>query len=285
MRKRLFIAEGVILSVIVFTILAIFIPGKGTNEFVISLLSVSSFLFGIFAAFSISNRHSRFDELKKAFKVGDASMLSVYRLSRVFGKNIQIKVQKLIDKWYSSTFDYLLKDYHMSWRESEELIDYVLNLHPKDDRQKVVYQELISSLEESVKNNKEIDYLIKDRIAKFEWGVLSTLGVIILFCLFYINTNNYFSISVIVLLSTSLVTILLLLKDLNDLYWKEELWVWIPEIEFYEELGLPPYFPSPAIENKRIKTKLIKRLKEYRVAYYPNPYPSMKGKKIKLIKN
>ncbi len=285
MKNRLDITEGVILSIVLFTILGFFVPGKGPSEFVISFLSISSFLFGIFAAFSISDRHSRFDEIRKSFKIWDASMLSVHRLSRVFGKTTQMKVQKLIDKTCNATFDYKLEDYYLCWREGEPLIDYILNLHPKNDRQKIIYEELVSSLEDSSKTNKEIAYLMKDKISRFEWAILSTLGVIILFCLFYINTNTYFSIFIIVLLSASLVTILLLLRDLDDLYWKEEFWVWAPTIEFYDELGLPPYFPAPVIANKRIKRDFIKNLKEYRVAHYPNPYPDMSGKKVKLVKN
>lgn len=43
-------------------------------------------------------------------------------------------------------------------------------------------------------------------------------------------------------------------------------------------MGLLSYYPDPAIKSGRIKPLKGK----VRVAYYPNKYPSMKGKEVKI---
>jgi len=83
MRKRISISEGVIVSFVIFVLAAFFIKGPGPNNQIETLLSVSSFLFSIFVAFSIANNHSRYNQLTMTLKEHDGAMLFLYQISTV----------------------------------------------------------------------------------------------------------------------------------------------------------------------------------------------------------
>tara|TARA_Y100000310_G_C20680025_1_gene815367 strand:+ start:524 stop:1372 length:849 start_codon:yes stop_codon:yes gene_type:complete len=279
MKKRLDLWEGAILSVIIFGLLAYFLPGRGMDDLVLALLSVSSFLFGIFVAFSISDRHSRQKEMRETLKMSDANILNLYQLSKVMNKNIHKKIQKLIDNWLTSTLDYFLKDHHKTDKNFHKLYLYVLNIKPETKKQSLIYGEMISHLTLQTESNKRVRYLAQDKITVAEWTSILILAGIILFSLFYINTNTIFSILLVTLLSTTLVTILLVLRDLDALYWKEQKWIWDPLTSLFKEIDLLPYFPQEVINNGRVK---IKKGLKYRSATYPKPYPDLRGKKVKI---
>jgi hypothetical protein len=279
MKKRLDLHEGIIGAAIIFTLMAIFIPGRGMDEFVLALLSVSSFLFGIFMAFSISDRHSRQKEMRSTLKEGDAYVVNLYKIAKAYDEKTRKKVQQLIDDWVTSTFDYYLSNYHKTFPKFFKLYDYIINLKPQTKKQQTLYEEMVTILQEQVKENKKVRYLVHDRITKAEWISILTLAGIIIFGLFFINTNVFFSIVLVVLLSTTLITIILVLRDLDSLYWKEQKWIWDPMIDTFHEIDRLPYFPQEDIDLKRIKVP--KGLK-YRSAQFPRPYPDLTGKKVKI---
>ena len=282
MKKRLDIHEGIILFGIIFILLGIFVPGKGMSDFMIALLSVSSFLFGIFMAFSIADRHQRLKDIRGLLRRGDASITHMYNLCAVFGKKKQKEFQTLLDRWIIAQLDYYLRDYKRSEPEFFKLYDFLIKLKPKTGVQNEGYETISDSLKELNTRNKVIRYLSRDRMSNAEWGSILLLGGIILFSLFYINANTFGSIALIVLLGIALVILILLLRDLDALYWKEQHWVWDPITDLFRQIDLLPYFPDEVIDRQRIK---IKKGLKYRVAHYPHPYPDTSGKTIEIKKS
>jgi hypothetical protein len=280
MKNRLDIFEGVIFAVIASLVIALFFPGNGLSDSVLTLLSVSTFLFGIFVAFSISDRHARLTEIRSQLREGDASILDIYKSSIAFGKKTQDKIRTLLDDWLIATIDYDLEDFHKANDKLMALYDAVISLKPSNAKQTVIHEKMIDSVREMNKQNKRMRYLVTDRISHSEWGSTLVLSGIILFCLFYINSGTLSSIVLTVLLSVTLTLIVLVLRDLDQLYWKEQRWIWNPLTDLFQQLDLLPYFPSSVIERKRVI--LISGL-SYRIARFPRPYPDMTDKKIEII--
>ncbi|MFC1723092.1 hypothetical protein ACFL0V_03055 [Nanoarchaeota archaeon] len=278
MKKRLDIEEGILLAVVIFAAVAVLVPGVGLTEFFITLLSVSSFLFGIFVAFFISDRHSRIKRIQELLREQDANILNIYKLSGEYGKKEQGKIRKLLDNWVISTVDYYLKDFHKTMPDFLKVYDHCLALK-KNKSRPIIYDQIIYELKDSSKTYKRLTYLLRDKLSVIEWGSITLLSVIMLICLFAINTNTIFSIPIIVLLSISIVAILLVLRDLDQLFWKEHIWIWDPVTQLFQELDLMPYYPDEAIDLKRYKPP--KGMK-YRKAIYTTPYPDMTGKKVEI---
>jgi hypothetical protein len=256
------------------------IPGKGLSDFITILLSVSSFLFGIFVAFSISDRHSRLKELREELKATEAFVVDIYKLSSVFGEKTQKECQRLLDDWVVATIDHYLEDYHKATPQFLKLYEFLISLTPKTKKQEMAYEQLLITAEQMNKSNKKIRYLATDRMSGFEWWTILLLAGIILFCLFYINTNTLVSIIIVVLLSLTLSIFTLILRDLNTLFWKEQTWIWDPLIDLFRDIGMLPYFSEADVKSKRVK---VPKGTIYRSAKFPHPYPDITDKTVEIV--
>ena len=258
---------------------AVFVPIGKFDAGILTLLSVATFLFGILGAFIMQNRHNRLTGLRKYLRSNDGVYYTMYKLSSVFGKQVQKTMQKKIDAYFVMQIDYDLQDIYKVDKEFEEIYDYVLNLRPKGDRQLNAYGELIDMTTSASINRKMIEYLVRNRMLKFKWVVLIGLLAVILISIFTINDGSALMVIVTVLLATSVTIFLLMMHELDSLRWKEQGWIWDPLEQFFIELGVLPYYTQDLAVLRRLKfSKGVKR----RIAYFPNPYPNFKGKKVKI---
>ena len=287
MRKiSIYIKLGI--SFVVSLLLAFFIIGNDTSEFVKIILSVASFLFGILIAFSIANRHARLNAIKESFKKQDAALLSIYFLSKTFGKAIITKTKDKIDKLLISQLDYTLEDISMSAPQKlKELYLFLEKIVPKTEVQRETKDKILDLLKELEEIEKEIDYEIKNRIEMYEWASVYILGGMVLLCLFWINTGTIISVLIVAFLSSALVLLLLVLQELENLNWQEESWALRTSVKLFMELDLVPYLPEQIVIDQRINLKKFAEFKELtkiRIGKFPHPYPDLRGKTIKLIK-
>lgn len=265
---------------IFFISVALFVQGKGLSDEISTLFSVASFLFGIFLGFSISNSHGRFNQICQILRTNDAIILFIYQMSGQFGEKIKKDIQILLDNYLIDQLDYYLFDFKKSHQSFMKLFQYLDKLVIKNEKQKKSYESMVDSLSDSLKNRKTVEALLQQPMFKFEWISILTLLAIILFCIFYINTGSVLSIISSVLLSTSAIILVFVLKDLDNLSWKEQQWIWEPIEDLFCELGLLPYYPIDVLKSKRAK---VKKGEKIRVAIYPNPYPDMTRKKIEIL--
>ena len=280
MRGRIDIGEGSIIAFVFFTFIAIFVRGYGPQPVIVAMLSVATFLFGIFGAFVMQNRHKRLNEIRSVLRRDDALYIDMYKLAGLFGKETQKQMQKHIDDFITATIDYKLIDYSMASKKFLKLQDFILNLKPKTRKQYMAYDELLSIIKQSNEQRREVEYLVRNTMLNFKWFTLIGLLSVILFSIFYINDGSIPSIIITVLLSTASVMLLLLIRDLDSLMWKEQMWIWAPLNQLFEELDLLPYYAEPIIATGRVK---FKKGHKIRVAYYPHPYPDMRGKTVKTV--
>lgn len=103
--------------------LAIFVKGTDSGGQLLTLLSVATFLYGIFIGFVMSSRHTRLNALREGLRSEDARYVSIYKLSSTFGKKIQKKIQSLIDDYLTSNIDYELPEYRLAAPKFLKLYD------------------------------------------------------------------------------------------------------------------------------------------------------------------
>lgn len=271
------IGKITIAALAAFILLAIFVRGYEPSSIIIALLSVSTFLFGIFGAFIMQDRFARLNELRSILRADDSMHISVYKMSSVFGRDVQKKVQNLIDNYIVKTIDYRLEDYHMAEKEFLALYDYIVGLKPKNPRQTEVYASMLECVNKSNENRNSIGYRVRNRLEKYEWFSLVGLLTSIVFIVFYINDGSLSFIIISVLVSTASVMLLLLIRELDNLRWKEQKWIWEPLEDVFSDLDLLPYYPSEVLFERRVKPKKGAKI---RIAYYPKPYPDFTKKEV-----
>jgi hypothetical protein len=280
MKGRIDIEEGSLIALVIFTLMAIFIKGGGRDTQVLTLLSVATFLYGMFISFIFGSRHNRLNNLKSVLRSDDARYLNIYKFSEVFGKKVQKKVQTLIDNYFTSTIDYDLPEYYLAGPEFLKLFDYIKNLKPKTKAQDKVHSELLDIVQDANLNRKSVEQIALSKMLPFKWVTLLSLLSVILFSLFYVNNNSIASIFITVLLATASVIMILVLRDIDSLMWKEEEWVWLPLDVVFGEMDLLPYYPDYMLSTER---RRLPKGTKLRIANYSNKYPDMSGKKVKVV--
>ncbi len=269
-----------IIALVIFFLIAIFLPGPGYSDYVFVVISVASILFSIQIAFSIATNQSKLSQINEILKYDEGIWLFIYQLSLNYDEQSQLEVKNLIDSYYMEQIDYLLKDFRLTNDSFFKLFRYIEKLHPHTKVQEATYGEMINLLGESTKNRKQVEALVSQSMSKFEWFSILGLLFVLILLLFYINTQSLISIISTVFLSMSALVLVLILRDLDNLRWREESWNWQPLENLFYDLGLLPYYPKVILDAGRIK---LKKGQKIRIAEYPNPYPDMSGKVIKEI--
>jgi len=241
------------------------------------LIAGTSFLFGILIAFLINNSQTNLSHVNEILKSDEANWLSLYELSGIFGKEIQNKVRELLDRYLIDQIDYYLKDFKYSADSFMAVYRYITGLELKTEKESLVYQNLLSVLSDSAINRKKVETFVQDKMLNMEWIIILILLVIQLFFIFYFNTGSLISILLSAVLATAAVALVLVLRDMDNLKRKEEVWIWEPLSNLFHALELMPYYPISVIKGKRAK---IKKGEKIRVANYKDVYPDMTNKKV-----
>jgi hypothetical protein len=271
----IFILGVVFLTFLLFVLEPYSIPSVDT------ILAVSTFLFGIFIAFSISDRHNRLDKIRENDSSERANIVSLYYISFIFGKKFAEKLKAVLDEYLQATLDYTIFDYHRTEPCFRKAFGFFRDVPLKSRKQELKYSYIMEMFNNiSIGRSRTIG-LIEDRISLFEWAINLILAVTIISSLFLLDISNDLLLILVTLISFAVVILIYFLYELDSLKWKEEKRIIEPYQKVFESLGLQRYYPEPLIKKKRVR---MHKRKDYRVAIYPEKYPSMKGKKVKLVK-
>lgn len=266
----------IVLFTIAFLTIALVRPGGGNSP---AYSTAAAGIFGIFIGFSISNSRARLNRVNELLKTENANNLLVYRLSAVFGDKIQDDIRKLMDEYLIDQIDYRLDDFDRSGKSFHKLYKFIINLEFKNEKQKMALSSMVSTLNLSSSNRIQIETLTTQRISKFEWISVWSLTSVVVLNLYAITRHDVFQSMLITILASSLILLVLVLRDLNDLKWQKGIWTWKPLHSLFVNLDLLPYYPRIIVDIGEAK---IPSGEKVRLADYPNPYPDMSNKTIKV---
>jgi hypothetical protein len=278
--KNLNIAVGIFLSFIFSLAVSYFFNGYSHGEQFSILIAATSFLFGIFVSFLINDSRTNLNQVNELLKADEAILLSIYEVSRVFGKETQDLIRDLIDKYLMDQIDYYLEDFKYSNKTFIRLYEHIVSLDPKTVQQNLAYSNMLSALSNSSINRKKVETFVQSKVLNFEWGVVLALLLLELFFIFYFNSGNIISIILSTLLATAAITLVLILRDFDTLKRSEDKWIWEPLGNLFHSLGLVPYYPESAVKRKRAK---IHKGEKIRIAEYPDVYPDMNNKRVEEV--
>ena len=254
---------GGLIAFLVFIILVLLLPGKGPSDDVKLILTVSTFLFAILAGFFIARSSSRFNHIRQTVGTEDALFLALYKTSQVYGKKFQNKIRELIDKYYVVAYDVELA----SQSAYKENMPYFLKIWDLVTKLKGAASSKIIDILKDLEINRNLATTIsKEKIAKGQWAVLIVLSLIIIFSLFYLNTNEFYSMIVTILLSTVLIIVLLILRDLQNLKFGGEALLSESGQEVFEVMGKLRYYNISYMDQGWYKVP--KSIKKYRLGYH-----------------
>ncbi|MAG40075.1 hypothetical protein CMI41_03845 [Candidatus Pacearchaeota archaeon] len=261
--------NGGVVAIIIFGVASFFIPGQGPSSDVETVLTVSTFLFAILAGFFISRLNSRYNQIRDLLVAEDADFLSFYKTASLFGKKFQKKVEELIEKYYLLVFDYFHEESYYKVTSK-----YFLQLYDELGKTKVKkgslaensYDDLLVTLENIEKSRNGASEIMGERLSKGYWAILFLLSGIIIFSVFFLKVPQLYSQLIATFLSSVVILVLLIMRDLENLKLGKNPVVAESGQEILEFLGKLRYYNERDIKSGYIIVP--KSVKKYRVGFH-----------------
>jgi len=261
--------KGALLSFFIFVAAAFLLPEPQQNEGYELVLTISTFLFAIIAGFFISRLNVRFDSIRTTIGEGDGEFLTLYRMAELMSPRFGKRIKAILNDFYIVAYDFALSDYDKTYKFSKK---YYLKLWQelkklrKSEKISPYYDEIVELVIESEKRRNVTSALAAERLTLGQWAVLIILSIVIVFCIFSLKTDELYSKFLAILLSTVLVLVLLLLRDMQNLILGDSELLAESGQEMFEDLGELRYYNI-----KHLKSGLSsvpKHIKKFRVGYH-----------------
>src|SRR3989344_310082 len=174
------------------------------------------------------------------------------------------KLSELIDEYIRRDFDYEIIMRELSFQETKS----------------AVYENIQDAMEKIIATRQELTVLGARTLSAFQWVVLFSLALLVILSLYGLRTGEPFFDIVTVLISSSVVLVLLLIRDLDLYIWNEKTFGYDIFENVLRAVGKLPYYPEESIKKGRIRPAE----KEYRVGICLD-YPSCLTRRIETRTN
>lgn len=262
MMQRYFHAtQWAFVFLIIFVVLTYFLPDGRDSSSVELLLTISTFLFAVLAGFYLTRLNNRYDRVRELIAQEDAHWITVYELSATLGQKYREGLVPIIDAYYQAMFDYRIGEAHRSTQKHvDQLYTILREIQPVSESEKSAYGNTVDTLADIEVERNATAVVCLERLTPGQWATLLTLAAIILFSIFYLKGNVFFSDAMVVLLATVLTLILLVMRDLQNFFLGGTSMVDESSQQVFEVIGMPRYFPKayldehPVIFPRDVKT-------------------------------
>lgn len=272
--------EGSAMALVLSIIAIWLIPAiEGSSSEIEILLTVSTFLFAILAGFFISRLNSRYNEIREITANEDAYWLVLAKTVPLYGKKLTKKIYNLIDLYYIHCFDVqIATNYKSTAKYFLEIFDELKKY--KKHKNDSVFGQIFAFLGSIEESRNKASILSLERISVGQWGVLISLASIITYCIFCLRTDELHSKIITVMLTTILVLVILIIRDLQNLMFGGETLAVESGQEVLIYIGKERYYNKKYIDDGSVK--IPKHVKRYRLGYHkPDEKPKIKIVNVK----
>jgi len=247
---------------ILFTLINYFANFLNFNGFDLGLMvSVVSFLFGFFLTICFSITTSRLTALKEANAFETGRLTSFFQLSKYLGAEFHDKVKNFIDQYTRLTLrDY--GNYEIGRASVSSLYDSLYSMDLKTEHKKAIANSFLYVLGEFAVIREKLEYLTQMKMIK-AMKIANLILASILIMLLFLSRGESFTGTLFVLLSTTIVFILLILEDYDNLKIGDYVINISNAEQLFDLIGKERYYP----ENLISKVKLEEG-KKYRIGFY-----------------
>lgn len=170
-----------------------FMPGS--EEAASSILTVSTFLFAIFAGFFIARQGNRYNEIRQQLSRYDGELTAIYRSIGHIDPSLQDQAKNIIRETHdkiieTGQWDYMFTHKTTTITDLHDLINDNIDNSELTDDDFLAAQNIITSLEQLQIVRKQLVSLHIERIPRFQWGFLILLAVILILTLSTIPTDS-----------------------------------------------------------------------------------------------
>lgn len=226
-------------------------------EGVNAILGMVGLLFAILVGFFITDLWSRFQRIRDGVAAEVSGLQTYYLFVQILGKfprhkEWAKKQQELIDKYVREFFYVEWSDYGKIDPHFNEIIKSLEDIKELETNKEIeTYTNFLPLLNGITTAREKLFMYGKDKLSKMEWMVILFLAVIIAFSIFIIRTPGLPSLFLSGTLISTVLILLLILRDLNDLSFGEEMVSFEPYETIFDVIGKPRFYLERDIKSGR----------------------------------
>lgn len=268
MPAKIRIHHGITLVLVICFLASYFFPGVAFSETINMVLAVIGILFGIIVGFFITDLWTRFENIRESVSKEVSGWSTYFTLCKILGARKKHKKwvegqRKLIDKYITKFISIEWANYADTEPEFDAINDSLIDLKElKGIKEDETWAIMLANLSAISDAREKLIIFGKDKLGKAEWMVIGMLGIALLGALFYLKTPEPASIIFTWLLSSAIIVLFLVLRDLSNLSYGEEIVSFDPYEKVLDTIEMPRFYLKEHIKSGRAKPP---KGKKYRV--------------------
>ncbi|MCX6807957.1 MAG: hypothetical protein NTZ80_04155 [Patescibacteria group bacterium] len=266
--KYIHAIKGSAITFLVLIPIVILTPGHGPADDVELILTISTFLFAILAGFFLARLNTRYNDFANLASSEDAAFMSVYYTAKALGKKFVDKIRDAIDGYYIVCYDFDLGNQYMPTIKYFQKVYKILFDEAKNKNQIYgnVFDAMIVQLSQIESYRDKAQVIGEDKLTKGQWMILMVLSGIIFYSIMYLKVPTAYSYIISLLFSTTLVTILLTMRDLQNLMLSGKSVATESGQENFDNIGKLRYYNNFCLETGIMQVP--SHIKKYRVGMH-----------------
>ncbi|MBI4262316.1 hypothetical protein HY624_02210 [Candidatus Uhrbacteria bacterium] len=217
-----------------------------------TILTITTFLFGFIAGFYILLTATDYNTLKGLLANETASWIVLHQYVTLYMPRTVSAFTALLDTYLRRAFDFEIIDYARGTQaEFEPMRAWVNALQPKKGIE-YIHENIQETMQGIIIGRQQLTVLGTKTLSLFQWMVLCTLAALVIFSLYGVRSGELFFDIVTVLISSSVVLILLVIRDLDLYLWNEKTFGYDIFENLFKAIGQQAYYPEESIQKGRI---------------------------------
>lgn len=262
-----------IVTLIIVSLLAWFLPISNSPLDIGSLLGATSIFYSILLGFYISAAMANLSRLKTLAATETGALVAIYRIVKLSLSERLDSTVNAIDKYLIKRFDYEINNYALpTTNEFFAIFDVLKGAKAKSDGEGAAINYIAEAMYYVTQARREMTIVGAKLLTGSSWFVLIILSSVIVISLFFMRDGSFESFVFTALLAASAIIALFILQDVDgNLLGEEEFSIGTYQVIF-DTIGRPHYYPASYIKSGRYRPTV----KEYRTGT---------SKSVHLVKN
>ncbi len=244
---KLKIKHLILIAIILSFVASYFFPGIGDNDTIQNSITFTGILFGLIIGFFIADLYSRFAGIRNNAAVDSSCLSTFYYMATILGqknKKWLEKVRERINKYVKKFMPLPWERYSETEKEFSALGDSLKDIKYNTDKENETYSNILAVYSQHSDAREKLVMYGKDKLSWGEWLVTIFLGVILLVSLFYVKDTSLVSTIFTGALTSAILILFIVLRDLNNLNFGESAVSIEPYERVLDAIGKPRYYGS-----------------------------------------
>jgi len=235
-------------------------PGVGENPAIRNSITFIGILFGVIVGFFITDLYTRYQGIRSNAAADSSALTTYWTFASIMGKNKKNK--KWLETVREAINNYVIKFMPLSWdryseteKEFAALTDTLKTVEYDTNKENETYSNMLAVVNGHSDARERLVMFGRDKLSLGEWLVVLFLGFLLLGSMFYVKDSTLVSNIFTGSISSAILILLFVLKDLNNLNFGENAISVEPYERVFDAIQKPRYFKKEKSAIKKILGK------------------------------